>query len=79
MSQIWEAEWARSVLNQAMEEVRQQVKPQTMQAFELFAVQGWPAEKVAKQLGITENAVWIAKNRVLTRLRKAQEFLEENW
>jgi RNA polymerase sigma-70 factor (ECF subfamily) len=79
MSEIWEAQWAQSVLHQAMEEVRQQVKPQTMQAFELFAVQGLPAEKVAKQLGMTENAVWIAKNRVLTRLRKAQEFLEENW
>jgi len=79
MSEIWEAEWARAILGQAMKEVRQQVKPQTMEAFELFAIKGLPAEQVAKQLGMTENAVWIAKNRVLSRLRNTQEFLEENF
>lgn len=79
ISEVWEAEWARAILGQAMAEVRKQVKPQTMQAFELFALQGWPAEKVASHLGMSENAVWISKNRVLSRLRKAQDYLETNW
>ena len=79
ISQVWEAEWARSILAQGMEEVRKQVKPQTMEAFELFALKGWPAEKVASHLGMTENAVWIAKNRVVSRLRAIQDYLEENW
>jgi RNA polymerase sigma-70 factor, ECF subfamily len=79
VSGVWDAEWQKAMLRQCMEEVRKQVKPNTMKAFELFAVQGLPAEKVAEQLGITENAVWIAKNRVLSRLREVQKFMEENW
>lgn len=79
ISDVWEAEWARAVIAECLTQVRGQVKPQTMRAFELFVIEGWPAAKVAQELGVTENAVWIAKNRVTTRLRKMQEFLEENW
>jgi hypothetical protein len=32
----------------------------------------WPADEVAKELGITKNAVYIAKWRVIQRLQ--QEF-----
>ena len=40
-------------------------------------VNDWPAAEVARQLGITENAVYIAKLRVLRRLRQElAEFLE---
>ena len=79
ISEAWEAEWAKAVLGECMKQVREQVKPQTMKAFELFALEGQPAEKVAAELGMTENAVWIAKNRVVSRMRKLQEDLEENW
>lgn len=79
ISQVWEAQWQDEIVKRCMEEIRKQVKPTTLKAFELFALQGWPAEKVAAELGITENAVWISKNRVLTRLRKLQDYMEENW
>lgn len=79
LSEVWEAEWARAILTECMEQVRQKVKPQTMEAFELFALKGMPAAKVAQQLGMTENAVWIAKNRVVSHMRNMQEHLEENW
>jgi RNA polymerase sigma-70 factor (ECF subfamily) len=79
VSQIWDAEWHESIIKRCLEEVRRQVKPRTMEAFELFALQGLSAEQVAQKLGMTENAVWIAKNRVLTRMRETQKYLEENW
>lgn len=79
VSLIWENEWQQAVLKQCMDEVRKQVKPQTMEAFEMFALKGMSAEDVAAKLGMTENAVWIAKNRVLSRLREAQKYMEENW
>ena len=79
VSQIWENEWQQAVLKQCMNEVRKQVKPQTMEAFEMFALKGMSAEDVAAKLGMTENAVWIAKNRVLSRLREVQKYMEENW
>lgn len=79
LSQVWEAEWQQAIVRHCLAEVRKQVKPKTMEAFELFALQGLPAEQVASRLGMTENAVWIAKNRVLTRLREMQKQIEESW
>ena len=79
LSRIWDAEWQQAIVRKCLEEVRGQVQPQTLEAFELFALKGWSAEQVGKHLGMTENAVWIAKNRVLSRLREMQKYLEENW
>ncbi len=78
-SRIWDAEWQQAIVRKCLEEVRGQVQAKTFQAFELFALKGWPAERVGEHLGMTENAVWIAKNRVLSRLRELQKYMEENW
>jgi RNA polymerase sigma-70 factor, ECF subfamily len=49
----------------------------TWQAFQRFDVDGEPAARVAQDLGITENAVILAKARVLKRLRhEAGELFE---
>lgn len=79
MSEIWEAEWERGVLRSCLDEVRRHVEPSTLQAFELFVLQEWPAERVAGQLGISTNAVFKAKRRVLSRMREAYQYLQENW
>ncbi len=79
VSQVWDAEWQQTIVKRCLEEVRKQVKPRTMEAFELFALQGLSAEEVARRLDMTENAVWIAKNRVLSRMRELQKDYEENW
>ena len=79
MDAVWEAEWQESILNQCMAEVRQRVEPKTMEAFEMFALQDMPAKEVAEKLGISENNVFVAKSRVLSHMRKVQEYLEENW
>lgn len=79
MTAVWEAEWEQAVLNACMQEVRRQVEPSTMQAFELFVLQEWPAERVAAHLGVTANAVFKAKRRVLSRMREAYQYLQTNW
>jgi RNA polymerase sigma-70 factor (ECF subfamily) len=79
ISEVWEAEWRKAVLSTCLREVREKVKPKTMKAFELFALEGLPAQKVAEQLEMTENAVWIAKNRVLSHMREIQQELEESF
>jgi len=38
-----------------------------LEAFRRFALDGNPADQVAAELGITVNAVFIAKSRVLSR------------
>ena len=44
--------------------------PTTWEAFRRFALDGVPAGRVAEELGMTENAVLLAKSRVLKRLRE---------
>jgi len=75
----WEAEWRDAVLAECMALVRAEVQPATWRAFELFACQDWPARKVAAELGISENAVFGAKRRVLERIRELRPQLEEVW
>lgn len=79
LSEVWEAEWRRTIIRQCMDEVRDQFEPATMRAFELFVLEDWPAEKVGEHLAISANAVFKAKRRVLTRIREVYQYLQTNW
>ena len=70
LEQVWEQEWREATLRHCLDQVRTEFDPRTYQAFELFAQQGLPAQKVAEQLGVTSNAVFIAKHRILKRIRE---------
>lgn len=71
--------WKEGVLEECLDEVQRKVAKQTYEAFRLFAIEEWPAEKVAAHLGISRNAVYISKNRVLTRLRKIRQDMTKIW
>ena len=75
----WDEEWRKAVLGQSLAEIRAMVQPQTYSAFEEFALQERPAAEVARELGITENAVFGAKRRVLQRLREILPLMESAW
>jgi len=79
MEQAWDEEWRDSVLRQCLEEVRREFDAKTIQAFELFAWKGKPAEEVARELETTSNAVFIAKHRVMKRIRELLPAMEEVW
>jgi RNA polymerase sigma-70 factor (ECF subfamily) len=56
--------------------VKKDFESTTWDAFTRFALDGKPAAAVAVELNISENAVLLAKSRVLKRLRhEAREFL----
>lgn len=74
-----EKEWRAGVLRQCLVEVRQTFDTGTVQAFELFAGQDWPAKRVAEHLGMTENAVYLAKHKILKRIRELTPHMEEIW
>jgi RNA polymerase sigma-70 factor (ECF subfamily) len=59
-----------SRLAQVLEVVRCEFEPQTWQAFWRATVDREPAADVAAALGLTANAVYLAKSRVLRRLRE---------
>ncbi len=70
LEQVWEQEWREATLRHCLQQVRTEFDPRSFRAFELFAQEGLPARKVAEQLDMTSNAVFIAKHRILKRIRE---------
>jgi RNA polymerase sigma-70 factor (ECF subfamily) len=77
LAQQWEAEWRDAVLAEGLRVVRAEVEEATWRAFDAFARAGRPAEEVADELGLTPNAVYGAKRRVLRRLRAVLPEVDE--
>ncbi len=61
----------------ALELMQAEFQPATWKACWELTVRGRPAAEVAAELGLTENAVYVAKSRVLRRLRQELEGLLE--
>lgn len=74
--QRWEREHRERLFAWAAERVRTRVQPTTWEAFWKTAVEHQPAEAVAQALGISAGAVYIARSRVLARMREAIDALE---
>ena len=79
VGQVWEAEWRRTLMQECVNEACRNLEAKTTAAFELFVLQEWPADRVAAHLGISSNAVFKAKRRVLSRMREVYTYLEANW
>ena len=73
----WDRDHDRYVVEKLMAVVQSDFTPATWEAFRRFGVDGVLAARVAEELGLTENAVILAKARVLKRLREeAGDLLE---
>ena len=59
-----------ALVRRAMEAVRAEVEPSTWQAFWRMTVEGHSSAEVARDLGLSPNAVRQAKYRLLRRLRQ---------
>jgi DNA-directed RNA polymerase specialized sigma24 family protein len=71
LSRLWDEQHDRHVLHALMKQVQPEFTAPTWQAFRRLAIDGVPARTAAAELGLTVNAVLIAKSRVLARLRQA--------
>lgn len=77
LSQEWDREHDRHVTHRLLETIRPQFEVRTWQAFRRVALDGASPDDVAAELGVSVNAVFIAKSRVLSRLRQeAGDLLE---
>ncbi len=66
----WEAEHQQRLLTWASGESSVGSRPRTWQAFRLTAVEGRPCKEVAQELNMTVAAVYLAKSRVMARLKE---------
>jgi RNA polymerase sigma-70 factor (ECF subfamily) len=75
--EVWTEEWRRAVLRQCLDQIRREVRPATMRAFELFALDGLPAQEVARLLATTPNAIFVAKRRILRRIGELLPLMDD--
>jgi len=72
----WETEWKRMVLSKCLEQAGRELDQKVFEAFKLYALSEMPVDSVAQQLSMSKNAVYIAKSRVLSRLRQLKQQFE---
>jgi len=71
LDEVWEQEWKKNVLETALARLRRRVNPKHAQIFDLYAMRGWPAARVAGDLGVNIFQVYLVAHR-LTRLLKEE-------
>lgn len=74
---LWEREHEQRLFAWAAKQVRTCVDPSTWQAFWQAAVDGKSGEQVAAALGMSVGAVYVAKSRVMARLKRVINEIEE--
>jgi RNA polymerase sigma-70 factor (ECF subfamily) len=67
---LWEQQYDRRLFTWAAEQVRATVQETTWQAFWRTAVEGQAGQDVARQLNMSVAAVYLAKSRVMARLKE---------
>ena len=73
----WDAEYAKHVFAQAMEQLKLEVEPTTYQAFEMLTLQEASAPDVAKATGMSVDNIYLLKNRCISRLKRKMKELDE--
>ncbi|MCL4206560.1 MAG: sigma-70 family RNA polymerase sigma factor [Pirellulaceae bacterium] len=66
----WEAAFEETLLATLLDTVRREVAPETYQAFELLVLYERSGREVARVTGLSRNAAYLARKRVLARLRE---------
>ncbi len=70
LAREWDLDHDRHIFQKLQTIVHPVFDPTTWEAFRRFAILGVPAAEVASELGLTVNAVTLAKSRILKRLRE---------
>jgi RNA polymerase sigma factor (sigma-70 family) len=74
----WHSEWENRRFAWACSQVRKEVADSTWQAFWRTAIAGEPTRSVAADLGMTATAVYLARHRVLARLKETVRSMQES-
>jgi RNA polymerase sigma factor (sigma-70 family) len=75
-SQAWELEYQRRLAQIAMDRIKSEFQENTWRAFVLTAIEGASATEAAAKVKMSPGAIYVAKSRVLARLKAEIETLQ---
>src|SRR5262245_42823821 len=75
LNRQWDEEHDRYVLHCLLDLVEAEFEPATLRAFRRLALDGSSGAEAARELGLSVSAVYVAKSRVLARIRQVAEGL----
>ena len=67
---LWRQQWNRAHLHYLMARLADDFAEHTLQAFALYVLHDRSVDDICRMLGMTPNQVYVAKSRVLARVRK---------
>ena len=73
LNRQWDEEHDRYVVHCLLDRVEEEFEPITLQAFRRLALDGISGAEAAQELGLSVAAVYVAKSRVLARMRQEAE------
>lgn len=78
LEERWEREHQRQLMGHAMELIKGTTESKAWQAFELTAIEGVAADVAGEKIGMSRGAVYVAKSRVIAKLRAEVERMMED-
>lgn len=74
----WDREWEQALLEACLRQVRHEVEPVTLRAFELVIQHARSPAEAAAELGVSIKLVYNAKHRILKRIRELRAALDDS-
>ncbi|MEM6473225.1 MAG: sigma-70 family RNA polymerase sigma factor [Planctomycetota bacterium] len=78
LESAWNEEYERQILHWAADKIRDRFEETTWMAFWMTAVEGVSAQHAADELGLSIGSVYVAKNRVLKRLKQKVREIDDS-
>jgi len=76
---LWDQDWQRTMVEAAMQRVKEQANLKDCQIYDLYVVRQWSPREVAKALGVSVARVYLAKHRIAPMFRKEFSQLEKTF
>jgi RNA polymerase sigma factor (sigma-70 family) len=74
---IWDEEWERNLLYQALKRVKEKVDPIQYQMFDLYVMKERPVSTITKMLGVNRARIYLTKHRVSKMVEAEARQLEQ--
>lgn len=77
LDELWEAEWKKNVVETAFARISRKVNAKHAQIFDLYALRGWRAAKIAQELGVSVVQVYLVNHRLTKLLKEEVAYLQK--